>query len=106
MAKARPEPKPRSQYKDPLSHHHDEAPHAPPVSPWRVLAGLVLGTAVLAALNSESLTGYLEGIEPNAVTETLLPLAYRWNAMMEAAGVTQINQAIRDFIAWLHELRF
>lgn len=97
MAKAKP------AYKDPLSLHHDDEPHALQVSPWPVFAALMLAAVVLAALNSEALVAALEGVEPNAVTETVLPLAYEWNNMMDGLGLTRIGQVIGDFITSLHE---
>lgn len=97
MAKSKP------VYQDPLAHHHDDEPAAPYVSPLRVMLALLLASLMLAALNSESLTGYLEGLEPNLVSEAIMPLAYGWNELMQSLGVTQINQAIRDFIMTLHD---
>ena len=93
-------------YKDPLSHHHEDEPHSHQVSPWLVSAVLVLATLVLAALNSEALAGYLEGLEPNVLTEAALPLAYGWNDMMQALGLTEIGRAIRDFITTVRDYRF
>lgn len=90
-------------YSDPLAHAHDDEPVSPRVSPWLVFAMLLLAAFILAVLNSQALVNYLDGQEPNALTEWASPIAYGWHELMDGLGLTRVSEAVRDFVMSLHD---